>query len=126
MSSAAAAVSVEAAGQALSGLVSLCSVLLISVASCRVSPAGIDSVAGSRGSEAALPGLSRRIILLCSTACMGFSLDFRAERSPGGRIYGYAVGQKVSKALWLHFTKQSLDRSDSCTDRFDTDLVTKS
>lgn len=81
--------------------------LLISVASCRVSPEGFCA----RGSEAALPRLSWRIFLLCSTAGVGLSLRFRAEWSPGGRIYDDAVGQKVSKALWLHFTQQCLDRS---------------
>lgn len=79
----------------------------------------------ARGSEAVLPRLSRRIILLYSAACMVLSLDFGAEWSPGGRIYGYSVGQKVSKALGLHLTRQRSDRSASCSDRFHTELVTK-
>lgn len=111
------------AGQALSGSVSVCS-RSAHLRGILQSQASRDSVAGNGGSAAALPGLSRRIILLCSTACMGLSLGFRAERSPGGRIYDYAVGQKVSKALRLHFTKQSSDRRDSCPDRFDTELLT--
>lgn len=102
---------------------SLVSCALVSCAPSPGVPAG--SVPASRGSEAAPPRLSRSIILLCSAACMGPALHFRAECSPGGRVYDDAVGQKVSKALGRRFTKQGSDRSASCTDRFDTQLLTK-
>lgn len=48
--------------------------LLISVASCRVSPEGFCA----RGSEAALPRLSWRIFLLCSTAGVGLFSAFQS------------------------------------------------
>lgn len=63
-----------------------------------LSQSNIKSLSEKGDFEVGLPRLSGRIssyeaVPLC------LSLDFRVVWSPGGKIYDYAVGQKVSKTL---------------------------
>lgn len=60
-------------------------------------------------------------VLLHSCADVHLFLDFRIVGSPGGKIYGYAVGQKVSKTALVPSSHQM--RPTSLLNRLDTGVL---